>query len=44
MPNYLGMTMPMAVFSLIARLKNPYNGSRSEVKIDSLKKKDGVFG
>lgn len=36
--------MPMAVFSLIAWLKNPYNGSRSEVKIDSLKKKDGVFG
>lgn len=31
-------------FSLIAWLKNPYNGSRSEVKIYSLKKKDGVFG
>lgn len=30
--------------TLAARLKNPYNGSRSEVKIDSLKKKDGVFG
>ncbi len=43
MLTYLGMTMPMAVFSLIAWLKNPYNGSRSEVKIDSLKKKDGVF-
>ena len=26
MITYLGMTMPMALFSLIAWLKNPYNG------------------
>lgn len=34
MITYLGMTMPMAVFSLISWLKNPYNGSRSQVRIN----------
>lgn len=29
MITYLGMTAPMAVFSLISWLKNPYNGKRS---------------
>lgn len=33
MITYLGMTMPMAVFSLITWLKNPFNGNRSEVEI-----------
>ena len=32
MITYLGMTMPMAVFSLITWLKNPFNGNRSEVR------------
>lgn len=40
MITYLGMTAPMALFSLIAWLKNPYDGRRSEVKINSLKKKE----
>ena len=31
MITYLGMTMPMAVFDLISRLKNPYNGNKAEV-------------
>jgi len=33
MITYVGMTMPMAVFALIAWLRNPYNGSRSEVRV-----------
>lgn len=35
---YLGMTMPMAVFALISWLKNPYNGNRSEVKVNVIGK------
>ena len=37
MITYLGMTMPMAVFSLITWLKNPFNGNRSEVEIYHVK-------
>ena len=43
MLTYLGMTMPMAVFALISWLKNPYNGSRSEVKVNSIGKKEVVL-
>lgn len=35
---YLGMTMPMAIFALIAWLKNPYKGNKSEVKVNSIGK------
>lgn len=34
MITYLGMTMPMAIFALISWLKNPYNGNKSEVKVN----------
>lgn len=34
MITYLGMTMPMAVFALLSWLKNPFNGNRSEVKVN----------
>lgn len=43
MITYLGMTMPMAVFSLISWLKNPYNGNKSEVKINSISKGEHIF-
>ncbi|MBS7008696.1 nicotinamide riboside transporter PnuC [Anaerostipes sp.] len=43
MITYLGMTGPMAVFALISWLKNPYNGNKSEVKVNRLKKKEIVF-
>ena len=43
MVTYLGMSTPMAVLALISWLKNPYNGNRSEVKINSLKKQEIVF-
>ncbi len=40
MITYLGMTMPMAVFSLISWLKNPFNGNRSEVEIYHIRRND----
>ncbi len=43
MITYLGMTAPMAVFALISWLRNPYNGNRSEVKVNHLKRKEIVF-
>ena len=42
MITYLGMTMPMAIFALIAWLKNPYNGNRAEVKVNSIDTKEIV--
>ncbi len=43
MITYLGMTMPMSIFALISWLRNPYNGNKSEVKVDSISKKETVF-
>ncbi len=43
MLTYLGMTMPMAVFALISWLRNPHNGNKSEVQVNSLKKKEIFF-
>ena len=42
MVTYLGMTMPMAVFALISWLKNPYNGNKAEVKVNSIGKRENV--
>lgn len=43
MVTYLGMTMPMAVFALISWLKNPFNGNKAEVKVNTITKKETVF-
>jgi len=43
MITYLGMTMPMAVFALISWLKNPYNGNKAEVKVNSIGKRENVY-
>ena len=43
MITYLGMTAPMAVFALISWLRNPYNGNRAEVEVNSLKTIECVF-
>lgn len=43
MITYLGMTMPMAAFALIAWLKNPYNGNRAEVRVNSIGKREQAF-
>lgn len=40
MLTYVGMTMPMALYSMIAWLKNPYNGNRSEVTVNHISKKE----
>lgn len=37
MLTYLGMTAPMAVYALISWLQHPFNGKKSEVKINRLK-------
>ena len=43
MITYLGMTMPMSIFALISWLRNPYKGNKSEVKVNSISKKETVF-
>lgn len=42
MITYLGMTMPMAIFALIAWLKNPYNGNKAEVKVNQINKQECI--
>ena len=43
MLTYLGMTMPMALFALVSWLRNPYNGNKSEVKVNSISRKETAF-
>ena len=43
MATYLGMSMPMAVFSLISWVKNPYKGRKNEVRVDTLNGYDYVL-
>ena len=43
MITYLGMTMPMAVFALISWLRNPYNGNKAEVKVNTIGKTETVL-
>ncbi len=43
MLTYVCMSMPMAIFSLISWLKNPYNGNKSEVKVNRLKRNDRII-
>lgn len=38
MITYLGMTLPMAVISLVSWLKNPYNSNKSQVKVNIISK------
>lgn len=43
MITYLGMTAPIAVWALISWLRNPYNGNKNEVKVNSLSKKEWII-
>ena len=43
MITYIGMTMPMAILSLISWLKNPFNGNKAEVKVNNITKKENIF-
>ena len=40
MITYLGMTTPMAIVALIAWLRNPYKGNKSEVEVNRLSVKE----
>ncbi len=43
MATYLGMTLPMSAFALITWLKNPYQGSKSQVTVGKIKVKEIAF-
>lgn len=43
MITYLGMTMPMALFALIAWLRHPYRGNISEVEVNRIKSREIVL-
>lgn len=43
MMTYLGMSAPMAVFALISWLRNPYNGNKSEVRVNHVRKSEVIF-
>lgn len=43
MLTYLGMSLPMAAFSLVSWLKNPFNENKSEVRVNKITRKEVVF-
>ena len=43
MLTYVGMTLPMSVFSFITWLKNPYSSESSQVRVNHLKAKEIPF-
>ena len=43
MITYLGMTMPMAAFALVSWLKNPFNGNKAEVKVNSISTTETIW-
>ncbi len=43
MITYLGMTGPMALFALIAWLRNPYKGNHAEVAVNRIGKWESMF-
>jgi nicotinamide mononucleotide transporter PnuC len=43
MITYLGMTAPMAAIALVAWLRNPYKGRRSEVAVGMMSRREWCF-
>lgn len=43
MLTYVGMTMPMAIFALVAWIRHPYKGNKSEVEVRKITKKEWVI-
>jgi len=43
MATYLGMSGPMAVYALVAWLRNPFKGNKSEVTVNRLHRKEVAF-
>lgn len=42
MMTYVGMSMPMAAFSLVSWARNPYKGNKTEVKVNKLSGKEAA--
>lgn len=43
MITYMGMTVPMAIVALISWMRNPYDGNKAEVKVNSINKREIIF-
>ena len=43
MLTYLGMSVPMCVYSLITWIKNPHNDNHAEVKVNKISKRDVIL-
>ena len=43
MITYLGMTLPMSVMALVAWLRHPYEGRKTEVQVNRIGKKDVIW-
>lgn len=43
MITYMGMSAPMALLAFISWIRNPYDGNRSEVKVNRIKRGEAVF-
>lgn len=43
MITYMGMSVPMAAFSLISWMRNPYGGKKSEVKVNRIAGREVIF-
>lgn len=43
MATYMGMTLPMSVFSLVAWLRNPFKGNKSQVEVNRISKRETAF-
>lgn len=43
MITYMGMSAPMALLAFISWIRNPYNGNRSEVKVNRIKRGEVIF-
>lgn len=43
MITYIGMTMPMACFSLVSWIRNPFDEGKSEVRVNHISRKEQCF-
>lgn len=43
MITYLGMTLPMAIFAFVTWMKNPFQGNKAEVAVNTLSPKEKLF-
>lgn len=43
MITYMGMSAPMALLAFISWIRNPYNGNRSEVRVNRIKRGEVIF-